>query len=159
MPASAIDSTGGVSLFTTDSAMPASEVTPNLGSRIALKRAVQLTFNRAAIESKLITIELEGKTYRYVGSKKVTGDVQSWNGRNAEGSSLWVGCSQVDIGGQFAIGPRRFLILSSAGEPVLDEVEWQIRLARARLGAQARALAKCVDHCLIGRGLKLAHSD
>jgi hypothetical protein len=123
MPASAIDSTGGVSLFTTGSAMPASEVTPNLGSRIALKRAVQLTFNMAAIESKLITIELEGKTYRYVGSKKVTGDVQSWNGRNADGSSLWVGCSQVDIGGQFAIGPRRFLILSSAGEPVLVEVE------------------------------------
>ena len=82
-----------------------------------------------------------------------------WKCRRSSGFGAGPSSPIVDIGGQFAIGPRRFLILSSAGEPVLDEVEWQIRLARARLGAQARALAKCVDHCLIGRGLKLAHSD
>ena len=123
VPVSAIASMGGVSLFTTGSAVAAAEVTRELGNRIAVKQAVRLAFNRAAMESKLITIELEGKNYRYVGSKKVTGDVQSWNGRNAEGSSLWVGCSQLDIAGQFTIGPRRFLILSSAGKPVLLEID------------------------------------
>lgn len=79
-------SSEGVSLFTTGPAIGASDVTRELGDQLGVKQAVRITLNKAAFESTVIAVRLEGKTYRYVGTKDDTGDRERWNGRDVNGS-------------------------------------------------------------------------
>ena len=121
--ASAVVSSEGVSLFTTGPAIGASDLTRGFGGRLGVIQAVRITLNKAALESTVIAVRLEGKTHRYVGTKDGTGDREAWNGRDANGSPLWVSCSRSDVIGQIGMGSRMFLIVGHGSEPILVEIE------------------------------------
>jgi hypothetical protein len=121
---SAVFSSEGVSLFTTGPAVGASELSRELGNWTDVKQALRITLNKAALESRVIAVQLEGKTYRYVGRKDDTRDRERWDGRDADGSPLWVSCSQSNVIGQLGIGPRMFFIVGHVGEPLLVEIRW-----------------------------------
>ena len=116
-------SSEGVSLFTTGPAIGASDLAREVGDWLAVKQATRITLNKAALESTVIAVRLEGKTYRYVGTKDGTGDREKWNGRDADGSPLWVSWSQAGVIGQIGIGRRMFLIEDHGGEPILVEID------------------------------------
>jgi hypothetical protein len=114
----------GITLFTTGRAVGASELRRELGNRTDVKQALRIKLNKAALESSVIAVQLEGNTYRYVGAKAGTGDRERWDGRDVNGSPLWVSCSHSDVIGQIGIGRRMFLIVGRAGDPLLVEIRW-----------------------------------
>ena len=113
----------GISLFTTGLAIAPCDVARDLGERTALKQAFPITLNKAALDSKVIAVRFEGETRRYIGTKKHTAQGETWNGRAADGSPLWLGWSQSGVLGQIVMARRMFLIVHHAGESILAEVD------------------------------------
>lgn len=114
--------TDGVELFRVGLPVESSELARELLHWRALKQAFRITLNPAALESNVIVVRLEGRAYRYLRTDRDAAAGRPWNGRSADGSSLWVCCSASSVAAQIAVGGRRFLVFGHTDEPILAEM-------------------------------------
>lgn len=131
----------GVPLFKTSPPGLSASTVDRVRTMMPTKSVVGVDIDAKAIDTTIITAQLEGKTYRFVGARRtlppsinpsrapgepvaaVDDGGDFWEGRTPEGDSLMIGRSRLGISAQLLLGGRPFHVFRANGQTVLVEVE------------------------------------
>lgn len=130
----------GVALFSPGPALAASDVA-RISAKRPTKSAALAIVNKNAVDSTVITATLDGKTYRFVGTKQTIKGVtgvqmtsgtptlitedggERWVGTTAAGDRLSIGRSAFGLFGRFNLADgRRFWLVKDGGQFVITEL-------------------------------------
>jgi len=112
----------GVNLIGPAPQMTAQQLKP-YQDRHNVRSVVPIGFNRHAIESNIVNITIEGKTYRFAGSRRsgVVEGVDEWSGEAAAGVTAHISRKGDRALGLIRVGRKQYQLVGFGSAGVLME--------------------------------------
>ncbi len=129
----------GVALFRKAPPALAASTASRIKSEHPTKSVAAVDPDPNAINATVINVQLDGKTYRFVGAKRNLGQGVKlredgkpvpdgedggdfWEGKTAAGERAWIGNSKLGVVGEFSTAGKTYRLIRVEGKSVLTEV-------------------------------------